>query len=84
MNQPAAPALSLQEQIDHLQGQVIGLRQLVLTLAQLSYEVDTLRDAGPGSIQRARDALLAQTVSEATLTGIDLTEQWLLHATDVR
>lgn len=83
MNQQSNSAAPLQAQIDNLQGQVIALRQLVLALAKLGYDIDGLRDEGALSIDAARDALLAHPVSEALLEGVAITEQWLLTATDV-
>ena len=74
--------LVMQAQIDNLQGQVIALRALVLTLAKLDHDVDGLRDEGASSIGAARDALLAHPVSESLLEGVAITEQWLLAATD--
>lgn len=84
MSQPNHTAQLLQQQIDHLQGQVIALRQLILAQAALNRDIDGLRDQGFEHIAAARDSLLAQTVSEATLAGVDLTEEWLAHVTDVR
>lgn len=76
--------MTMQESFDHLQGQVIALRQLVLALAEanLDLQPDEFRSDGLRHIARARDYLLSQPVSESTLAGIEMTEQWLQRVTD--
>lgn len=73
--------LPLNQDINYLQGQLHGQRALLLGLANLLMTREQFRQQGMIRLQLARDAAMAEPVSDAVLTGIDHVEQWLLNVT---
>jgi hypothetical protein len=73
--------IPLNQDINYLQGQIHGLRALVLGLANLLLEKDAFRQEGVQRIEMARTALLMAPVMETTLDGLNEVETWLLNVT---
>lgn len=70
------------DDIHHLQGQVLGLRALVLALGNLLLTREDLREEGLTRLEAQRDALLAMAVSDRQFEGLASVEQWLLKVTE--
>lgn len=72
----------LNEDINYLQGQIHGLRALVLALADTLMDKETFRQEGKRKLETQRTALLSAAVVETTLDGIDEVVAWLSNVTD--
>ena len=67
--------------INHLHGQVVGQRALILALAGSLMAKEQFRSRGLERLEEARTAFLASQAPEATRDGIDAIESWLLSVT---
>lgn len=67
--------------INHLHGQLVGQRALILALAGSLMAKDQFRSRGLERLEDARTAFLLSKAPDATRDGIDAIETWLLTVT---
>jgi hypothetical protein len=66
---------------EYVQGQIDGLRALILVLANLLTDRDEFRDEVQTRIESARTAVTFSQASDAWLEGLNSIEKAILHAT---
>lgn len=71
----------LDQDINYLQGQIDGLKALLLGIANLTLDAREFREQGLQRIGIARDAVMSQPVPDSRIAGIDVVETWLKNVT---
>ena len=67
--------------INFLAGQVAAQRELLIALARISTDQDTLWEESQRRFEILRTSLISEPVPERFLDGIDAVEKWLSTAT---
>lgn len=65
------------EDINYLHGQIAGLRQLLLAVAEMSMSRDEFLSQGLLKLESAKIAGLGFPIHDNFLSGLDTTELWL-------
>ena len=66
---------------EYMYGQILSLRALLLGIADLAVNPDDFRASGIEALEQLRASALPTGASDALLTAIDHTEDWLRAST---